>query len=368
MLPGTILALDDKGKLEAILPAGSVDEQQVIKLSGILTPGFVNAHCHLELSHLKGKIPEKTGLPAFGKQVIIQRNSFTTEEKIAAQKQADEQMWKNGIVAVGDICNNNESFETKTQSSIYYHSFIELIGLNPERTFPAFNTGLEVFKELLTKGLKGSLAPHAPYSTSTNLIEKIAAYNTENNLVSTIHNQESVEENKFFHGIENGFYDLYKFLQLDISWFKAPMTSSLASFAPYLKNQSTILVHNTTTRADDISAVEKNNVYWCLCPNANLYIEDCLPDFELLLNSRKMICVGTDSLASNHSLDLIAEINHVLSNSSLSLDNALRALTHNGAKALDIEDKFGELHKGKNAGLNLLSFENNQLTFNKKIA
>src|SRR5689334_19080444 len=100
--------------------SGSSDVQYY---PGIIVPGFVNAHCHLELSHLKGALPEKAGLDEFIMGIESLRTT-AEEDIIKAAEKADAEMQKEGIVAVGDISNKNHSFSIKAKSKIHYHTFI----------------------------------------------------------------------------------------------------------------------------------------------------------------------------------------------------------------------------------------------------
>jgi cytosine/adenosine deaminase-related metal-dependent hydrolase len=370
---GLILVINSRGELTDIISENTIEAGRVQKFEGIITPGFINPHCHTELSHLKNKVPQKTGLPGFGKQIIMQRAAatFRKEEILEHIKAADKEMWENGITAVGDICNTDDSFKNKTESKLFYHSFIELLGFNPARARDSFTTGLELFQRLKNVGLAGSIAPHAPYSTSTDLIALISEFNTKQNLPSSIHNQESEDENKFFNGIKNDFEDLYEFLKADLSWFKPPMISSLKYYADSLNGQKTILVHNTFTSREDIEFLnqKRSDIFWCFCPNANLYIEDKLPDMALFFTQKNKICIGTDSLASNFQLDLLNELNIILTYfPALTPENLLPAITSVPAAALDIDSRFGTFILGKNAGLNLIEAKKNQIKFVKKIA
>jgi cytosine/adenosine deaminase-related metal-dependent hydrolase len=362
-----VLSLREDGSLEAIMDEDSVDPVKIKKLKGIVTPGFINAHCHTELSHLKNKIPQKTGLPAFGKQIIIQRKNFTTPEIKEQCLAADHEMRENGIVAVGDISNGPDSFEMKAGSDIHYHTFIELLALNPSRATAVLEDGINLLKSLNDYSLPGSLAPHAPYSTSKELIASIADFNIGHKYPSSIHNQESPDEVRFFKGEPSGFNDLYDFLKLDISWFKAPMISSLAWYMPSIGKQQTLLVHNTLTGENDIELTKHKNIYWCFCPSANLYIENSLPSFDLFLEQSKRICLGTDSLASNNALSIVKEANLLLQNSSFSVEDVLRMMTINGARALNIDDRFGKLIPGRNPGLNLIEVSGKQITFKRRL-
>ncbi|MDO9000127.1 MAG: amidohydrolase family protein [Bacteroidota bacterium] len=366
---GSVLLLDSQNRLKEVVLESAIEKKEIEFFDGIITPGFVNTHCHLELSHLKNKIQKHTGIPEFGKQIITQRMSgFTKEEIFENANAADKEMWDNGIVAVGDISNNDDSFKTKQNSKLFYHTFVEVLGLNPINQLMMLDFGLTILKQLQQNNLTGSMAAHAPYSTSLELIESIANYDKENNLPFSIHNQETEEETKFFLGQENDFKKLYDFLKLDISWFKAPGCSSLKSFIDVVKNQRAILVHNTFSSCEDVALASEKNCFFCFCPNANLYIENKLPDFNLFKNFTNSICIGTDSLASNDALNLVEEVNLLLNNTAIfTLENCLQMITFNGAKALNITNEFGQLLVGKNAGLNLIDFKNNQLKFIKKL-
>lgn len=367
MLPAGSVIVSDRGVFENILAHGTIEKNRIEHFKGTITPGFINAHCHTELSHLKGKIPEKTGLPGFGKQIISIRSSFREEEISEHLYNADKEMCEDGIVACGDICNTTDSLKMKESSAIHYHSFIELLGLHPSRSAEAIKIGKNQLEQFITTGLSASLAPHAPYSTSLELINEIADLNSERDLPSSIHNQESMEETKFFMGERSGFHELYEFLKADLSWFKAPMMSSLRWYFSSLKKQQTILVHNTCSSAEDIKYAKQENIFWCFCPNANLYIEDRLPDYHLFEEVKNSICLGTDSLASNSSLSIISEANALLKNSAFTELEVLRFMTSQGADALKLGSNFGRIKIGKSAQLNLIEIKDKKLHFKKRI-
>jgi cytosine/adenosine deaminase-related metal-dependent hydrolase len=363
-----IVVLDSQNNFVEYVSESNLRSDNIESFDGILCPGFINAHCHLELSHLVGKIKKHIGLPAFAKEIIQIRASFSEEIAIEKMTLADKWMFENGIVAVGDICNNSTSFTVKNNSLIYYHSFIELIGLNPKNADGIFENGKNVYKNLVSFNLNGSLAPHAPYSVSNKLIQLISEFNALNNKQTSIHNQESLEELKFFMGVKNGFDDLFAFLKMDMNWYKAPNKTSLQNYLPLIKKDSWILVHNTFTNTEDVEASALKNVFWCFCPTANLYIENHLPNFEIYKNYLNRICVGTDSLASNENLDIIKELNIISNNSKYTTEQLLKAITYNGAKALEIERLYGSFIPKKNAGINLISLHDKQFKFLKKIA
>jgi cytosine/adenosine deaminase-related metal-dependent hydrolase len=367
-----ILVLDDNNNFIDFADKNSIDKNNIEFYEGIICPGFINAHCHLELSHMLGAIPEKTGFLNFGKNIMSRRNSFSREEILEAISANDKKMWENGIVAVGDISNTTDAFETKAKSNIFYHTFIELIALNPERAEMTFSEGKKLQALANENGLKSSLAPHAPYSVSGELMKMIAGDSDKNEVPITIHNQENQDEDLFFQKKEGDFVEFYKFLNIPIDYFQPTGLSSLQSYLQNLvSSRNLILVHNTFTPTNEIkwaNDIHKNN-YWCTCPNANLYIENKLPDLKKFIDNDCRMVIGTDSLASNYTLSVTDEINVLLNNFKwLKIADVLRWATYNGAEALGIENQFGGFIKGKNAGLNHLSYKPDQLVFEQKLA
>ena len=182
---------------------------------GIIIPAFINTHCHLELSHMKGKFDTGTGLIAFIDQVVKFRD-VDQDEIDRAIADADAYMWSQGIQAVGDICNKADTFKVKERSKIRYYSFVEMFDFLQEE-FERFITGYrEVYK--IATGNK-SAVPHAPYSVSPALFKEINKMNADLVTVS-IHNQETHAEDELFRKGTGSFFDFYKGFDLSIEHFQ----------------------------------------------------------------------------------------------------------------------------------------------------
>ena len=354
-----VLIANEQGIIEDIIDEEDAGEN-IQKHKGIISPGFINCHCHLELSHLKGMIPEHTGMVDFILNILQKRAS--SEELIQdAIEKAEDEMIANGIVAVGDICNTTNTINQKKKGKLYYQNFIEISGFVPQFAQQRFDAGLEVYNEFATHFPNNStLVPHAPYSVSSNLFELISEASL--NKISTIHNQESKEENEFFEQGKGEFERLYKTLGIDISFFKPQHKTSLASIAHHLtKASKSILVHNTFASKNDIEILNfisentKTQFYFCLCVLANTYITNSFPNEVLFEKNLSNIVLGTDSLASNHTLNLFTEIEFMKNKfSNLSEVDLLRFVTNNGASALGIENKYGSFKRGKQPGIILI--------------
>lgn len=358
----SVLVLSKNNTIIDITTNTHIDTGNIEFYDGILCPGFVNTHCHLELSHLKTKIKQGTGIVDFGLEVIKQRNVIPEEEQVELMLEADKLMQNEGIVAVGDISNTSLSISTKCKSILFYHTFIELIALNPARANSVFNSGQELLQEYKKHNLSASLAPHAPYSVSYDLIKLITDFCSELNIPTSIHNQESIAENNFFLTKTGDYLRLYQTLNLPLDFFNATNKSSLLSIISSInKNTPTLLVHNTFSSLEDINIAQNtlNHLYWCICANANLYIEKSLPDLTKFTDQNCKLTIGTDSLASNHSLSVINEINTILTHqANTSLELVLKAATFNGAEFLGIENSYGSFETGKRPGINLITQKN----------
>ncbi len=337
----------------------SVEPSSIKKMDGAICPGFINAHCHLELSHLKNKILAGGGLTNFISQLLAQRTRFKIEEIAEALIKAGDEMWSNGIVAVGDISNTNVSFAYKNSSPLYFHTFIELLDLQPSRASAVFEEGRQ-HALLLSQNLRNnkfSLVPHAPYTVSPNLLKRISTI-PKNSPVS-IHNQETASENDLFKNKTGMLSDFFKSLGNTLEHLQATEKSSLQSYTLHMNpNEKTLFVHNTFTTKEDVTFASNyfKEPWWCLCPKANLFIENVLPDIPMLHEASKNIVLGTDSYGSNTTLSILEEMKMITDHyPTIGFADILRYATFNGSIFLNIDDRFGSIEKGKKPGLNLIT-------------
>jgi aminodeoxyfutalosine deaminase len=362
-----LITTEDGSVLDIVPVTEAGDDVQ--EFNGILSPGFINCHCHLELSHMKDVIAEGTGLIDFVMQVVSQRH-FAEEEILAAIEKAEDEMLDNGIVATGDICNNALTIKQKLKGRIWYHNFIEASGFHPQVAAQRFerSTGFfAAYAQLYSIPVESnSIVPHAPYSVAEELWEKIIHF--PGNHLMTIHNQETAAENELFKTKTGGFLGLYEKMGIDSSFFKPSGKSSLQTYLPkFLQNQSVILVHNVYTSDEDILFAKNSNrkLYWCLCPNANQYISNRLPVIDKLMKHDCDIVLGTDSLASNHQLSILSEMKTIHDYfPSIGIATLLKWATSSGARALQVDALLGSFGKGKKPGVLLI---NNELSVVKRL-
>lgn len=359
ILPNTaVLITNENGVIQSIVDVQDAGND-IQLLQGLLTPGFINCHCHLELSHMKGLIPEHTGLVDFILHILQLRHS-SEESILQAIANAEGDMKTNGIVAVGDISNNALTLVQKRKGNLQYHNFIEVSGFSPSIAHTRFDAAMlvyQAFKKYFPKAT--SLVPHAPYSVSKQLFALIDPIAT--NPISSIHNQETEDENAFFLSGKGSFNKLYQSIGVDISAFHHPTnTTSLQSVVPLMAQpKKIILVHDTFISQADIDFLNQSNTkqqfVFCLCVNANQYIENKLPSIDLLMRNNCNIIIGTDSLASNHQLCVLSEMKTISQNfPNISLQEILTWATINGAKALQMDAQLGSFDVGKKPGIVLI--------------
>ncbi|MFI5124192.1 MAG: amidohydrolase family protein [Chitinophagales bacterium] len=355
-----VLVTNEDGTVREIADFTEVGEG-VQRFKGLISPGFINCHCHLELSHLKGLIPMKTGLVSFVLSVVNQRG--TDRESIqAAISKAESDMLAGGIVAVGDICNTSDTLSQKSARRLDYYHFIELAGWLPSQAESRFDSGRILYDQFA--GIEGntrhlSLNPHAAYSVSPGLWDLLKKGFPHKTI--TIHNQETAAEDEFFISKQGGLTGLYAMMNIDNSHFSPAGTSSLAYYLPQLESaQNILLVHNTFTSAEDLARATafSPGLFFCLCPNANLFIENKLPDIPAMVNAGSNLVIGTDSLASNGQLSVLEEMKTIKKHfPEIETGRILQWATSNGARALQFENKRGDFKAGKKPGLVLIEYK-----------
>jgi cytosine/adenosine deaminase-related metal-dependent hydrolase len=241
---------------------------------------------------------------------------------------------------------------------LYWHNFIEATGFVPATAKQRFDQALavaEMFQPFFGPS-QMSLVPHAPYSVSAKLFELIQNHQQS---VTCIHSQESEAEEQFITTGKSDLLRLFEQIGVQTKHYQPEGNSSLQYAAHYLPMaRNIILVHNCYTTAADIAflrdayALIMHQFSFCLCPNANLYIGNKLPDVPMLMKEGLRICLGTDSLASNHQLSILEEMKTLQRFfPDTELKHLLQWATANGAVALGVSEKFGHLQTGRRPGV-----------------
>ncbi len=354
-----VVVIDDDGKILSVGRRADFDLLDLESHQGVIVPGFVNTHCHLELSHMKGKVDTGISLIPFITNVVKFRD-IPQEEILNAIDLADQEMYEEGIVAVGDISNKADTFECKAKSKIRYSTFVEMFDFLQDSWA---ENEFKKYKAVYDQRIEGngnvySVVPHAPYTVSPKLFELINGLNQHSNTVS-IHNQETPDENQLFRNKTGGFIDFYKSFDIPLENFQPSGSSSLEYALKYMNPDCrSLFVHNTMSTRADIETAQawSPNVYWATCANANLYIENRMPNYQHFLDTNAKLTIGTDSLTSNWQLSVLDELRTISKYQSyIPFNTLIRWATLNGAEALGFEADLGSIEVGKRPGLNLLN-------------
>jgi cytosine/adenosine deaminase-related metal-dependent hydrolase len=362
-----VLQIDHHGIIKDIIPhdlyiLNGGDIQNAENYEGYICPGFINCHCHLELSYLKGVIPVNSGMADFIRILLKNRFLFSKDEMEQSYIDAENEMIGNGIVAVGDISNFDNTLYIKSRSRIYYHTFVEVLGLDPFDAGMIMDSAKLLRDKFKTINGNSSIVPHASYTISPRLFDLLKEECYTDDLPVSIHMQESPAEEQFIYNHTGPLAELFDNLNFNYHKIKPYGIKPLKAILPMLPDcNKLLLIHNTLTTKDDIQwagSIHKN-LYWNFCPRANLYIENRLPDVPAFISENAKITIGTDSLASNDVLNVLEEINTIKKDYDVPLETALKWATYNGAEALGISNRFGSFEIGKQPAV--INVNNNKI-------
>lgn len=346
------------GRIIAVGECGPDDEV----LPGAIVPGFVNSHCHIELSHLHGKFRKGTGMAGFIDQINALRDWAGADVKARLTQEWMDKMWKDGVSAMSDISNDDSSFKVKSSHKLYTRTFLEVFGSEPEMCEGVMADVTALKSVADAEGIDAAPTPHSCYTMSPQLLSASSAAGLESGYLS-YHSQESQEEEDLLISGSGAMYENRK--RSGMSTPPVTGESSLKYFidrlaaakpAPY--DEHILLVHNVCLKQDDIDAAKKvmNNVYWAICPLSNIFIHNALPPVPLMRRNGLAITVGTDSLSSNDDLDMVKELVCIRQNfSEIPMNEILVWACLNGARFLSKEKALGSLTPGKTPGIVFVS-------------
>lgn len=318
----------------------------------ILTPGLVNAHTHIELSHLQGRTTLGQGFEPWVRSLIKQPMGGIDQ---ASLNSALEGIRRSGTAGLGDISGHNPQgvLAGLTASGLEFRLFLEFLGFSrPKSKKPVWPEGTNPNKDH-----RLSATGHALYSTHPGTLQQLKTWSLDRNRTFTMHLAEHSGEFDLLTTGRGDFAEMIKPLLLPADYVAPGLTPVSYADRLGLLDQGTLAVHCVQVTEEDIELLVQRNVALCLCPRSNDLIGVGRAPRERFYQRGLRLCLGTDSLASNRDLDLWSELEYFSNGWTgphLSLVELLELVTSNPARALGLQDRLGSLEPGKAARFSLV--------------
>lgn len=324
------------------------------RIHGVVFPGLVNAHVHVELSALRGRLGEGRGFVPWVKELIAARAALSEGDVAAGIDAAVTSLRAAGTVAVGEVTNRLGSVRALSRARIGGVVFHEVFSLDDARARARIATmaGERAALEW-PASFRYAVAPHTLYTLGGSVVREIAQTARSTGAVTSLHLAEHPGERR---ALERGEGPVVDWLgaQLGIDAVALPWprlgpiaaADALGALGPHVA-----LVHLTDARSEELGLLRERGARVVLCPRSNLHIEDALPPLLDLRRHGIPLALGTDSLASNASLDLLAEAKVLADRFPEVPANELVSMaTLGGARALGVSH-LGTIGEGLRPGL-----------------
>jgi cytosine/adenosine deaminase-related metal-dependent hydrolase len=320
-------------------------------------PALVNAHTHLELSYLRGRIPRTQKFLDWIRMVIAARRRYpdpADPEIVNAARVAIGEARATGTGLVGDVSNTLVTAPLLREASLPAQIFYELLRFNAADAESMTNDARAKADAAAEPddNVRVSLAPHAPYSVSPALFAAIRTdLDAHSGQVTSVHLGESPEETEFIRDGSGPWRVLLEELGVWTDAWHPPGTSPVA----YLEqigflDRRVLAVHGVQFDGDDLDRLRTRDMTIVSCPRSNEYVGVGAPPLEAFYAMKVNVALGTDSLASAPDLNMFAELAEARRLAPrVPARTLLESATRRGAAALGFEDDYGTLEAGKRA-------------------
>src|SRR5882724_335401 len=333
-----------------------------------LLPGLINAHCHLDYTCLRGKIPPKKSFAEWICAINAEKATRAPKDYIASINEGFAEAKRFGTTTIANLTVFPELIP-QIQPPVRTCWFSELIDIRaPERANELVDSAIESLGRATSPGAQWGLAPHALFTASKDLCRRCGEIAQRKHILLTTHLAESREEMEMFCDASGPLYEFLKSIgrPMDDCGSKTPLELFLDSFGsggspnrpsaievnrPYL---SWIVAHLNELTESDFELLERSNSKFHVvhCPRSHKYFGHSPFAFDRLRSLGFNVCLGTDSLASNESLSLFAEMRAFQKEfPSVSAEEIFQMVTVNPARALRQEKELGKICRGAHADL-----------------
>ncbi|MFZ3089915.1 MAG: amidohydrolase family protein [Nitrospirota bacterium] len=335
-----------------------------------LMPGLINLHAHLELTALKDRIfKEDTELMHWILRLVDEKKATSAEVLSSGSEKGITEAISTGTTTISDISTNGESFYKLKKTGIRGIVYKELLNFDDTKALCCWKKAIEDIESLRkdeTALLSIGISPHSPYSVSPRLLGLIQGYAEKENLKLTMHVSESREEIKFISEDKGPIKDIY-LKRFKWDKYKRQVFGDCKSPVEYLEKEGLLspeflLVHGVHLNNDDIKRLARKGVPVVHCPRSNVFIGVGVAPFYNLISEGITVGLGTDSCASNYSLNMWDEmrfaylLHNRINDKKITAEDIIMAATINGAKALGLDDKTGTIEIGKEADIIAVRF------------
>jgi 5-methylthioadenosine/S-adenosylhomocysteine deaminase len=361
---GSVL-LDENGRIAAVGPASAVPASENIPQidlgEAILMPGVVNAHVHLDLSFLRGRLEDRTFPDWIAELLLLKRQAaLTAEEALTTARWSCVEAIAAGITTIATTEDGAAGFDAMIDSGMRGIAYHEVFGPDPAQAVSAMAAArdtIALLRERETGHVRVGVSPHAPYSVSDALYRAVAAFARHERLPIAAHIAESHDEQDLVTRGEGTF--AARLQARGISTPARARSPVAVLEATGVLELAPLLIHCTRADAADVALLAAAGASVAHCPVANARLGHGIAPITAFQENGVGVAIGTDSVASNNRLDLFEEARFAqmlqrafLGDATLlTAERLLRMITIDGARALGLDARIGSLETGKDADL-----------------
>ena len=343
---GRIVSVSNQGSSPSSRDVETIDLGDVAIL-----PGLVNAHTHLELSWMRGRVAPSASLPAWAANLMALRRAQQPDPPGPIES-AIREARASGTAVVGDVSNTLAAHQLLGESALAGAMFFEILGFNatePQQVVADARARLEALPD--RPAWLRTVVPHAPYSVSPDLFRVIGK--GAGNRPMSIHIGESRDEMQFLRDATGEWRELLERLGVWNQRWEPPGCGPVEYLGRLgLLNERLIAVHGTQLPDGELARLASARATLVTCPRSNRWTGAGTPPIERFFASGVRLAIGTDSLASVEDLNLFGELAYVRQLApGVPPKRILESATINGAMALGFETEFGTIEPGKRAAL-----------------